>query len=66
MQGASQTAPCSLAGPPAFKPVASRPYSCFVVVFERVVVVPPSGSVAVVVWLSVLPAQPPRGSCPSS
>jgi hypothetical protein len=31
-----------------------------VVVFERVVVVPPSGSVCVLVWLSELPATPSR------
>jgi hypothetical protein len=35
-------------------------YSCLVVVFERVVVVPPSGPVVVVLWLSVLPAIPSR------
>jgi hypothetical protein len=38
----------------------SRCYSCLVVVFERVVVVPPSGSVAVVAWLSLLPETPSR------
>jgi hypothetical protein len=30
------------------------------VVFDRVVVVPPSGSVVVFVWLSVLPVSPSR------
>jgi hypothetical protein len=42
------------------RPRPSRGYSCLVVVIERVVVVPPSGSVAVIVWLSVLPATPSR------
>src|SRR5437763_15990242 len=35
-------------------------YSCLVVVLERVVVVPPSGSVSVFIWVSVLPAIPSR------
>ena len=38
----------------------SRRYSCLVVVFERVVVVPPSRPVSCFVWLSVLPAIPSR------
>jgi hypothetical protein len=39
-----------------FPPYTDHFYSCLVVVFERVVVVPPSGSVTVIVWLSELPS----------
>jgi hypothetical protein len=47
--------------PASFRSRTTRSYSCLsVVVFERVVVVPPSGSVTVALWLSELPATPSR------